>query len=239
MVKGASCAQNRRMRPKSKASRRVLVIDVGGSHVKFRIGARGRIQKFASGPKLTPAAMVKQVRKRPAGQEYAAVSIGYPGLVLRGKIAAEPHHLGRGWVGFDFKHAFGRPVRVINDAAMQAAGSYSGGRMLFLGLGTGLGASLIINGAIEPMEIGHLAYQRGRIYEEYVGDRGRKRLGLKKWRKAVHEVVDRLKKVFEVDYVVLGGGNAKHLKVLPKDARLGNNRNAFRGGLLIWQRRFV
>jgi polyphosphate glucokinase len=155
--------------------------------------------------------------------------------VLRGRIAAEPFNLGPGWVGYDFEKTLGRPVRVINDATMQALGSYEGGRMLFLGLGTGLGATLILDGIVEPMEIGHLPYKRGRTFEDYIGERGRKRLGKKKWRKAVAEVVARLKEVLEVDYVVLGGGNVVHLKELPDSARLGDNLNAFKGGLHLWR----
>ena len=214
---------------------RILVLDVGGTHIKFRIGTRGPIQKFVSGPDMTAADMARQVRKAIGNLSYQAVSMGYPGLVVRGRIAAEPFNLGPGWVGYDFAKAFGRPVRVINDATMQALGSYEGGRMLFLGLGTGLGATLILDGAVEPMEIGHMPYKRGRTFEDYVGERGRERLGNKKWRKAVAEVVARLKTVLEADYVVLGGGNALRLKELPESARLGNNLNAFKGGLTMWR----
>jgi predicted NBD/HSP70 family sugar kinase len=221
--------------PKPPDPARILVIDVGGSHIKFRMGARGAIRRLLSGPQMTAAEMVRQVRKLARDLPYEVVSIGYPGLVLRGRIAAEPFNLGQGWVGFDFQKAFGRPVRVINDATMQALGSYEGGRMLFLGLGTGLGATLILDGTVEPMEIGHMPYKRGRTFEDYVGERGRERLGKKKWRKAVAEVVARLKEVLEVDYVVLGGGNVAHLKELPEGARLGDNLNAFKGGLQLWR----
>jgi|SRR6185437_4870334 len=220
---------------KKKAPRRILVLDVGGSHVKFQIGDRGEEQKFLSGPRLTPGQMIKGVRKLVSSSDYDAVSIGYPGLVFRGRIAAEPFNLGRGWIGFDFEAALEKPVRILNDAAMQAVGSYSGGRMLFLGLGTGLGATLILEGVVEPMEIGHLPYKRDRTFEEYVGQRGLKRLGKKKWRKVVAEVVEHLSKALEVDYVVLGGGNARLLKELPKGARLGDNQNAILGGLIIWE----
>ncbi len=212
----------------------VLVIDIGGSHVKYRMGPRGVIRKFLSGPKMTAAAMALKMRKLVGNLPYEAVSIGYPGLVLRGRIAAEPFNLGPGWVGFDFEKALGRPVRVLNDATMQALGSYEGGRMLFLGLGTGLGATLILDGVVEPMEIGHMPYKRGRSFEDYVGERGRKRLGNRKWRKAVAEVVEQLKEVLEVEYVVLGGGNARRLKELPEGARPGDNLNAFTGGLRMW-----
>jgi predicted NBD/HSP70 family sugar kinase len=214
---------------------RILVIDVGGSHVKFRMGPRGPIRKLVSGPDMTAADMANQVRKLIRNTPYQAVSIGYPGLVLRGRIAAEPFNLGPGWIGYDFQKTFGRPVRVINDATMQALGSYEGGRMLFLGLGTGLGATLILDGTVEPMELGHMHYKGGRTFEDYVGERGRERLGNKKWRKSVAEVVARLKEVLEADYVVLGGGNVARLKKLPDGARLGDNLNAFKGGLLLWR----
>ena len=226
------------MATKKKAPRpprRILVLDVGGSHVKYRVGDKGEEQKFPSGPKLTAAAMVKKLHKLVDRSEYDAVSIGYPGLVFRGRIAAEPYNLGRGWVGFDFEAALGKPVRIINDAAMQAVGSYTGRRMLFLGLGTGMGATLILDGIVEPMEIGHLPYKRGHTFEEYVGERGLERLGKKKWRKVVTEVVAHLSQAFEVDYVVLGGGNARLLKELPPRARLGDNSNAMVGGLMIWE----
>ena len=231
-----SRSRPKRSRPsKPPDPARVLVIDVGGSHIKFRMGPRGPIQKFVSGPDMTAAEMARQVCKLVRNLPYQAVSIGFPGLVLRGRIASEPFNLGPGWVGYDFEKAFGRPVRVINDATMQALGSYEGGRMLFLGLGTGLGATLIIDGTVEPMEIGHMPYKGGRTFEDYVGERGRERLGNKKWRKAVAEVVARLKEVLEADYAVLGGGNALRLKKLPEGVRLGDNLNAFKGGLHIWR----
>src|SRR5579864_4995588 len=220
---------------KAKRPRRILVIDVGGSHVKFRIGPRGKISRFDSGPSMTAKQMVEGVTAVVPPASYDAVSIGYPGLVFHGRIAAEPHNLGRGWVHFDFEKAFGKPVRVINDAAMQAIGSYEGGRMLFLGLGTGLGATLIVEGYVEPMELGHMPYKKGRTYEDYVGERGRVRMGTKKWLRVVREVVDQLSKALEVDYVVIGGGNAKRLKHLADNERLGDNNNAFIGGLRLWQ----
>lgn len=222
-------------RPQPPDPARILVIDVGGSHVKFRMGARGRIRRFESGPDMTADDMARRVRELARDLPYQAVSIGYPGLVLRGRIAAEPFNLGEGWVGYPFEKALGRPVRVINDATMQALGSYEGGRMLFLGLGTGLGATLILDGEVEPMEIGHMSYKHGRSFEDYVGEAGRKRLGNRKWRKTVAEVVARLKEVLEADYVVLGGGNAARLKKLPEGARLGDNLNAFKGGLHLWR----
>jgi hypothetical protein len=225
------------MAASNRAPRRILVIDVGGTHVKLRVAARGRIHKFASGPHMTPRAMTRQLRKLIEPPAYDAVSIGYPGVVFNGRIAAEPHNLGKGWVGFDFTEALGAPVRVVNDAAMQALGSYRGGRMLFLGLGTGLGVSLLLDGTIEPTELGHMPYKHGRTYEDYLGERGRKQRGNKKWRKSVNEIVRHLQKALEVDYVVLGGGNAARLTYVPPGVRIGNNREAFAGGLRLWQLR--
>ena len=184
---------------------------------------------------MTAAKMVREVRVVTKGWDYTAVSIGYPGPVVHNQPIAEPHNLGRGWVGFDFQKALGRPVRLINDAAMQALGSYEGGRMLFLGLGTGLGSAMIVDGILEPMELAHLPYKKGRSYEDYVGLRGLKRLGKKKWNRHVADVVERLKAALEADYVVLGGGNAKLLKKLPPGARLGDNNNSFRGGFRLWR----
>jgi polyphosphate glucokinase len=214
---------------------RVLVVDVGGSHVKFRVGPRGKVRKFDSGPHLTAKQMATAVTSEVPLTEYDAVSIGYPGVVVHGRIVAEPHNLGGGWVEFDFHQAFGKPVRLINDATMQAIGSYEGGRMLFLGLGTGLGATLIIEGVVEPMELGHMPYRKGRTYEDYVGERGRLRMGTRKWRKVVREVLEQLCRVLEADYVVVGGGNARRLENLPDNARPGDNSNAFKGGLRLWQ----
>lgn len=220
-------------RVKSRA-RKILVLDVGGTHVKLRLG-QGEMLRFDSGPKMGPREMVRQVRKLAANWRYDALSIGYPGLIVRGRITAEPHNLGKGWVRFDFAKAFGKPVRVINDAAMQAMGSYEGGRMLFLGLGTGLGATLIMNGIVEPLEIGHLPYKHGRSYEDYVGERGLQRLGAKKWRRVVNDVVEQLRTVLEVEYVVLGGGNTHKLRKLPKKTHRGDNLNAFIGGARLWE----
>jgi predicted NBD/HSP70 family sugar kinase len=235
----AESGENRPMRakrevPRAPARKYILVIDVGGTHVKFRIGERGAAQEFESGPSMTPARMVRRLCKLLDGQRYDAVSIGYPGLVYHGRIAAEPHNLGQGWLGYDFAAAFGRPVRLINDAAMQAIGSYRGGRMLFLGLGTGLGATLIIDGVVEPTEVGHMPYKRGRTFEDYVGERGRKRLGTPRWRKTVRKVIADLNAAFETEYILLGGGNARRLKKLPRGVRLGGNNHAFIGGLRLW-----
>jgi polyphosphate glucokinase len=221
--------------PASK-TRRILVIDVGGSHVKLRVAAHGKVWKFASGPKMAPAHMVREIRRLTRATPYDAVSMGYPGVVLRGRIAGEPHNLGGRWVGFDFAKALGKPVRIVNDAAMQAIGSYRGGRMLFLGLGTGLGVALIIDGEVEATELGHLPYKRGRSYEDYVGEAGRERCGNRKWRKSVLDIIAHLQAAFEADYVVLGGGNAVRMKKLPRNVRLGDNGNAFIGGLRMWRR---
>lgn len=215
----------------------ILVIDVGGTHIKVLSSGRRKPLKLPSGPKMTAREMVRVVRQATAGWRYAAVSIGYPGPVLHDKPVSEPRNLGGGWVGIDFTKAFGRPVHVINDAAMQALGSYEGGRMLFLGLGTGLGSALIVDGVLEPMELAHLPYKNGRTYEDYVGKTGLKRFGAKKWRRYVADVVTRLGVALEADDVVIGGGNAKKLKTLPKGARLGSNANAFVGGYRVWRRR--
>jgi polyphosphate glucokinase len=220
---------------KNNTRRRILAIDVGGSHVKMRLSGRREMRQFESGPKLTPRRMVTRIRELTGDWQFDAVSIGYPGVVVHGKIMAEPYSLGRGWVAFDFRKAFGRPTHIMNDAAMQALGSYEGGRMLFLGLGTGLGSALIVDDVIAPMELAHLPYKRRRTYEDYLGERGRRRLGPKKWRRAVIDVVDQLRIALEADYVILGGGNARKLKKLPKTARLGNNDFAFLGGFRIWR----
>lgn len=212
----------------------ILVIDVGGTNVKVHSSAHRTARKFASGPTLTPQMMVAQVRALCAAWRYEAIAIGYPGVVLRGKIAVEPHNLGKGWVGFDFAKALGKPVRIVNDAALQAIGSYRRGRMLFLGLGTGLGSALIIDGVLEPAELGHLPYKRGHSYEHYVGERGRRRLGTKKWRKAVADVLERLSTALQVDEVVIGGGNARRLKHLPERARRVTNSKALLGGARLW-----
>jgi polyphosphate glucokinase len=214
---------------------RVLVVDVGGSHVKILATGRRTPLRLPSGPDLTPLAMVRTVKAAAAGWEYDVVSIGLPGPVVHSRPVSEPHNLGPGWVGFNFQKAFGKPVVVVNDAAMQALGSYQGGRMLFLGLGTGLGSALIVDGLLEPMELAHLPYRKGRTYEDYVGQRGLKRFGRKKWRKHVLDVVARLKTAFEADDVVVGGGNAKLIEKWPDGIRAGSNAQAFRGGYRLWQ----
>ena len=212
---------------------KILVVDIGGTHVKILATGQTSRREIISGPTMTPEEMVREVQKTAADWEYDAVSIGYPGPVLRGKPVAEPHHLGAGWVGFNFEAAFGCPVKVINDAAMQALGSYEGGKMLFLGLGTGLGSAMVVDGIVEPMELGHLPYRKG-TYEDYIGIEGLKRFGKKKWRRYVEDVVARLTAALEPDYVVLGGGNVHKLKELPPHCRLGDNANAFAGGFRLW-----
>ena len=212
----------------------VLAIDVGGTSVKVLGSGHTVHRSFPSGPKMTPKQMVSGVKKLVAQWRYDAVSIGYPGPVLRGRPIAEPHNLGEGWVGFDFARAFGHPVKVVNDAAMQALGSYRGGKMLFLGLGTGLGSTMIVDGIVEPMELGHLPYKKG-TYEDYVGHAGLEKHGKKKWRRHVADVVTRLIAALEPDETVIGGGNVRKLKVLPPQCRAGDNANAFRGGFRLWQ----
>ncbi len=211
----------------------VLVVDVGGTHVKILATGQKQSRKFASGPTMTAAQMVAGVKKLSAGWKYDAVSIGYPGPVLHGQPVAEPHNLAPGWVGFDYRAAFGCPVKLVNDAALQALGGYKGGKMLFLGLGTGLGSTLIVDGIVEPMELGHLPYKKA-TYEDYVGLRGLEKYGQKKWRHHVAEVVELLVAALEPDDVVLGGGNVKQLKELPPRCRAGDNANAFQGGFRLW-----
>jgi predicted NBD/HSP70 family sugar kinase len=213
----------------------VLVVDVGGTNVKVLATGQHQPRRLPSGPAMTADGMVAGVKSLVADWEYDVVSIGYPGVVIGGQPLHEPRNLGGGWVGFNFREAFGRPVRIVNDAAMQALGSYEGGRMLFLGLGTGLGSAMIVDGLLEPMELAHLPYNKGRTYEEYLGRRALKRLGKKRWRRHVAAVVERFKVALAADYVVLGGGNAKKVGDLPPGARLGANSNAFVGGFRLWE----
>ena len=221
--------------PAKRLSRKaILAVDVGGTHVKVMDSKDLTKREFVSGPHLSAKEMVKQAKALTADWSYDVVSIGYPGPVAHNRPLAEPHNLGRGWVGFNFAKAFGRPTQVVNDALMQALGSYEVGRMLFLGLGTGLGSAMIIDGILEPMELGHLPYRKGRTFEDYVGAAGLERLGEKKWRRRVADVVKHLVAALEPDYVVLGGGNAEKLGRLPRNVRLGNNANAFKGGFKLW-----
>jgi hypothetical protein len=213
---------------------KILVIDVGGSNVKLMVSRAQRI-KFKSGGKLAPRAMVAQIKPLVADWEFDAVSLGFPSPVRNGKIVSEPKHLGKGWVGFDFEKALHKPVRIINDASMQALGSYHGRRMLFLGLGTGLGSALVWDNYVLPLELGDLPYRNGSIIEDYLGKAGQVRLGEKTWQRDVQHALVQLKKALIADYVVLGGGNAKELNKIPKGIELGHNRNAFLGGVRLWQ----
>jgi polyphosphate glucokinase len=217
----------------ARSGKRVLVIDVGGTSVKIFASGQSEIRSFLSGPAVTPLRMVSEVKKLAADWAYDVVSIGYPGPVLQGRPTAEAINLGHGWVGFDFAAAFGRPVKVVNDAALQAMGSYEGGKMLFLGLGTGLGTALIVDGEVEPMELGHLPYRKG-TYESYVGRAGLEHAGKQKWRRRVADVVERLIAALQPDETVIGGGNVKKLQALPRRCRAGHNANAFRGGFRLW-----
>lgn len=217
-----------------KTQRRILVIDVGGTHVKLLVTGMKQAIHIPSGPTLTPRTMVRQVKGALKSIPYDFVSIGYPGPVVHGRPLREPHNLGAGWVGFDFRRALGRPVKILNDAAMQALGSYKKGRMLFLGLGTGLGSAMIADGVVEPMELAHLPYKHGKTYEDYLGIRGLERLGRKKWTREVGKVVSLMRAALQPEVVILGGGNAKKLKKLPPGTRLGHNQNAFRGGFELW-----
>ena len=216
---------------------RVLVIDVGGTHVKVMATGQSEERRIPSSSKMTAAKIVRDVKRLAKGWQYDCVSIGYPGPVIHGHPVHEPYNLGGGWVGFNFGKAFDRPTKVINDAAMQALGSYQGGRMLFLGLGAGLGTAMIVDGILEPMELAHLPYKDAKTYEDCVGVRGLKRLGKKNWRRHVADVVEILKKALEAEYVVLGGGNARHIKDLPPGTRMGDNRNAFVGGSRLWEKK--
>ena len=220
-------------------SPKVLVIDVGGTNVKLLATGQKEPRKYPSGPTMTPRKMVGLVKKSVADWKFDVISLGYPGPIINGHPLREPHNLGHGWVGFNFHKAFGCPVKILNDAAMQAVGSYKGGRMLFLGLGTGLGSAMIVNGVLQPMELAHLGYKNGKSYEDYLGLRGLKRMGKKKWRRYVAKVTKSLKVALDADYVVLGGGNSKLLKKLPPGAKLGSNENAFLGGFRMWQKNQV
>jgi polyphosphate glucokinase len=220
---------------KTAAPRTILSIDVGGSHVKVMTSKQRIKRQFDSGPGLTARSMVAQVKKLTEDWSYDVVSVGYPGPVLRNRPLNEPHNLGTGWKGFDFSKAFGRPTHVVNDALMQALGCYEGGKMLFLGLGTGLGSAMIADGILLPMELAHLPYRRGKSFEYFVGAAGLKRHGKRKWTRYVHDVVDRLVAALEPDYVIIGGGNADKLGSRPNKCQLGKNANAFVGGFRLWK----
>src|SRR5579872_4055364 len=211
----------------------ILAIDVGGQHVKVLVSGQSEPRRMASGRRLTAADMVRGVKAMAADWAYEAVSLGYPGQVVHSMPAHEPINLGPGWVGFDYQAAFEKPIKIVNDAAMQALGSYDGGRMLFLGLGTGLGSAMIIDGNMEPMELGHLPYKK-QTYEDFVGERGLENLGKKKWRREVAAVIEIFRAALQPEYIVLGGGNSKLMTELPPDVRLGDNANAFTGGFRLW-----
>jgi polyphosphate glucokinase len=213
----------------------VLVIDVGGTHIKILTTGKKQHRQVTSGPTMTAAQMVTAVKQLAAGWKYDRVSIGYPGPVILNRPLHEPVNMGSGWVGFDFQSAFDCPVKLINDAAMQALGSYQGGHLLFLGLGTGLGSAMVVNHIVQPMELGHLPYKKGRTYEDYLGRGGLKRLGKKRWRQQVTVIVEQLRAALQPDDIVIGGGNAKKLAELPMGCRLGDNTNAFSGGLQLWK----
>ncbi|MFM7152321.1 MAG: ROK family protein [Gemmataceae bacterium] len=217
----------------------ILVVDVGGTNVKIKLHGNSELRKFPSGADLTPSTMVRGVLTLAEGWNFDRVSVGYPGPVIHGHIAKEPVNLGPGWLGMDFTAGFGRPTRVMNDAAMQALGSYQGGRMLFLGLGTGLGNCLVYDNVVAPMELGHLPYKKGKTFEDFVGNAGMKRLGRRKWQAMVFDVVQRLRDALLPEYVVLGGGNVKKLDELPPGCRQGDNENAFVGGVRLWERESV
>lgn len=213
----------------------ILVIDVGGTHIKLRLQGQDEVRKFVSGPTMTAQEMIEKIGAATTDWKFDRVSMGYPGPVVEHVIQEEPVNLGKGWLGFNFESALGHPVRIVNDAAMQALGSYDGGRMLFLGLGTGLGNTLVYNRLLIPMELGHLPYKKGKTFEDYVGQAGLKRLGRRKWQRAVFDVITRLRNALLPDYIVLGGGNVKKLDELPPACRMGDNSNAFIGGIRLWE----
>jgi polyphosphate glucokinase len=215
---------------------KILVIDIGGTHIKILASGQRTPRKVDSGPKMTAKKMAAWVKDAAKDWPHDVASIGYPGAVVHGRPLREPYNLGTGWVCFNYSKALGCPVKIINDAAMQALGDYEGGRMLFLGIGTGLGSAMIVDGVVEPMELAHLPYKHGKTYEDYAGLRGLKRLGKKKWRRHVTDIVTELTAAMNPDYVVLGGGNAVKLKKLPPKTRLAANRNAFRGGYRLWSK---
>lgn len=214
----------------------VLTVDIGGTHVKILVTGKRTRRKFSSGPGLTPRRMIAAVKELAGDWKYDVIAVGYPGLVTRGRPRREPHNLAPGWVGFDYAAAFGRPVRIIKDAAMQALGSYRHGKLLFLGLGTGLGSAMIVEGVVVPMELAHLPYRKA-TYEEYVGVRALRRHGKRKWRRHVADVVKRLMAALEPDDTVLGGGNVENLEKLPPGCRASGSANAFIGGPRLWRRR--
>jgi predicted NBD/HSP70 family sugar kinase len=214
--------------------KKILVVDAGGTHIKLNFSESKERIKIDSGPNYTPRQLMAGIRKHAGDWDYDAVSLGLPTPVVRERPAREPNNLGRGWMKFDYEAAFGKPCKLINDAAMQALGSYEGGRMLFIGLGTGLGSAMVLDDVVIPLELGELSYTHQRTFEEMLGREGRKRLGPKKWEEALDRIVTILRNAFVTDYIVIGGGNARRVERLPAGARLGDNRNAFLGGLRLW-----
>jgi polyphosphate glucokinase len=214
----------------------ILGVDIGGTNLKFRTQQQPAAIKVPSGPTMTPEVMMAAIKERTKGWKYDHISVGYPGPVIHERPLLEPHNLGRGWVRFDFKKAFGnKPLKLVNDAAMQALGSYNGGRMLYLGLGTGLGSAMVVDGTVQAMELAHLPWRKGRTYEDYLGKAGLRRDGRRKWKKNVQKVIELLAHALEADYVVLGGGNAKLMGELPDHVLLGSNDNAFKGAFQLWE----
>jgi len=213
----------------------ILAIDIGGSHVKMKRSNADEELREVSGPDFNPKSMVAIIKRLTKDKPFDIVAIGYPGPVIHNKILAEPHNLGTGWVKFNFEKALGKPVRLVNDALMQAVGSYTGGRMLFLGLGTGLGAAMIVENVCQPMELAHLPYKKGKTFEDYAGERGLEKLGKKKWRKQIFDIVSHLTQALEPDNIVIGGGNVIKLDEMPPRCSVGSNANAFTGGFAIWQ----
>lgn len=227
--------QSMKKQVSKNAQRQVLSIDIGGSHVKIRLSAGGEEKKADSGKDMTAADMVKAVKAMADGMTYDVIAMGYPGPVIHGKPLRDPYNLGGGWVGYDYARAFGCPVRIVNDALMQAIGSYQGGRMLFLGLGTGLGAAMIVENVAQPMEIAHLPYHKGKSYEHYVSEAYRENKGTRKWREQVFKITEALTAALQPEYIVIGGGNVEHLDELPPKCRRGENALAFEGGFRLWR----
>ncbi|MBG1233277.1 ROK family protein [Aestuariivirga litoralis] len=221
--------------PRTKSNPIVLAIDIGGSHVKLKLSNSDEVLRDDSGLQFTPEAMMAIIKRLTEGKPFDLVSMGYPGPIIHNRILAEPHNLGPGWVKFDFEKAFGKPLKIVNDALMQAIGSYNGGRMLFLGLGTGMGAAMIAENVAQPMELAHLPYKKGKTFEDYAGERGLEKYGKKKWRKNIFDIVEHITAALEPDEIVIGGGNVVKLDELPPKCRAGSNANAFIGGFRVWQ----
>ncbi|MEP0322321.1 ROK family protein [Bauldia litoralis] len=236
MARATTRTSTTKARAGKASAPKVLSIDIGGSHVKILATGRRAKRAVDSGPKMTAEQMVSDVKTLAEGWDYDVISMGYPGPVVHNRPVVDPANLGPGWAGYDFETAFGCPVKVVNDALLQAIGSYEGRRMLFLGLGTGLGSALIVDNVAQPMELAHLPFKKKKTFEDYVGEAGLKRLGKKKWRHEVFEVVERLRAATQPDYIVIGGGNVRMLDKLPPGCRRGDNANAFKGGFRLWDK---